>query len=133
MKLARTLMIAAAAAAFLGASAGAAPTSVTIPLKAQNGSGENGTAVISQVPTGIKVVVALTGAPEAAQPTHIHVGTCAHLNKVPKYPLHNTIDGKSTTLVKGVTLAQLLAGHYAVNVHKSTTDLAHYVSCGNIK
>lgn len=134
MKFARTLLVAVAAAAVLGASAGAAtPTTVTFLMKAQNASGETGTATVTQVATGVKVVVSLKGAPEAAQPTHIHVGTCANINKAPKYPLTNTVDGKSSTVVKGVTLAQLLAGHYAVNVHKSATAIGTYVSCGNIK
>jgi len=134
MKFARTLLVAFAAAAVLGASAGAAtPTTVTFPMKALNASGETGTATVTQVGMGVKVVVALKGAPETAQPTHIHVGTCGHINKAPEYPLTNTVDGKSTTVVKGVTLAQLLAGHYAVNVHKSATAIGTYVSCGNIK
>ena len=133
MKLSRTFLVAAIAAALLGGSAlAAAPTSVTFPMKALNASGENGTATITQVKMGVKVVVSLKGAPKAAQPTHIHVGTCGKINKAPEYPLLATVDGKSTTVVKGVTLAQLLAGHYAVNVHKSTTNLATYVSCGNI-
>jgi len=134
MKFARTLLVAVAAAAVLGASAGAAtPTTVTFPMKALDASGETGTATVTQVATGVKVVVALKGAPESAQPTHIHVGTCGNINKAPEYPLTNTVDGKSTTVVKGVTLAQLLAGHYAVNVHKSATAIGTYVSCGNIK
>jgi len=135
MKFSRTLLVAFAAAAILGASAGAAtPTTVTFPMKAQNGSGEHGTATVTQVGAGVKVVVSLKGAPETtAQPTHIHLGTCSKLNKAPKYPLTNTVDGRSTTVVKGVTLAQLLAGHYAVNVHKSATAIGTYVSCGNIK
>lgn len=134
MKFARTLLVAVAAAAVLGASAGAAtPTTVTFPMKALNASGETGSTTVTQVATGVKVVVSLKGAPEAAQPTHIHVGTCGNINKAPEYPLTNTVDGKSTTVVKGVTLAQLLAGHYAVNVHKSATAIGTYVSCGNIK
>ncbi|HUZ50117.1 MAG TPA: hypothetical protein VMW12_10365 [Candidatus Dormibacteraeota bacterium] len=134
MKFARTLLVAVAAAAVLGASAGAAtPTTVMFPMKALNASGETGTATVTQVATGVKVVVSLKGAPATAQPTHIHVGTCDNINKAPKYPLANTVNGKSTTVVKGVTLAQLLAGHYAVNVHKSATAIGTYVSCGNIK
>ncbi len=134
MKFTRTLLVAVAAAAVLGASAGAAtPTTVTFPMKALNASGETGTATVTQVATGVKVVVSLKGAPATAQPTHIHVGTCGNINKAPEYPLTNTVGGKSTTVVKGVTLAQLLAGHYAVNVHKSATAIGTYVSCGNIK
>jgi hypothetical protein len=31
-----------------------------------------------------------------------------------------------------VTIDQLLAGKYAINVHESTSNLGKYVSCGNI-
>ena len=81
---------------------------------------------------GVQVVVTLKNAPDDAQPTHIHIGTCGNINKAPEFALLNTVNGKSSTVVKGVSLKQLLAGHYAVNVHKSTSDLATYVSCGNI-
>jgi len=101
-------------------------------MKALNKSNENGTAMLTQVKGGVQVVVTLKNAPKTAQPTHIHVGTCGNINKSPEFALLNTVAGKSSTVVKGVTLAQLLAGHYAINVHKSSSDLATYVSCGNI-
>jgi hypothetical protein len=40
--------------------------------------------------------------------------------------------GASTTTIKGLTLSTLTSGTYAINVHKSTTDLKDYVACGNI-
>jgi hypothetical protein len=104
-----------------------------VQLKAQNGSGENGTATLTQMKKGVQVVVTIPNAPAAAQPTHIHPGTCAHLNPVPKYPLNNLVHGKSTTLVPGVKLSDLTGGKFAINVHKSTNDLKDYVSCGEIK
>jgi hypothetical protein len=112
----------------------ATPTTITIPMKALNGSGENGSATLTQAgATDTTVVVTLTNAPATApQPTHIHIGTCGKIAKNPEYPLISTIDGKSRTVVHGVTLAQLLAGHYAINVHKSTDAIGTYVSCGNI-
>lgn len=111
----------------------ATPTSITIKMKALNDSGENGTATLTQESDGLKVVVALDGAPATTpQPTHIHIGTCGHINKAPEYALKNTVDGKGESSVPGVTLAQLLAGKYAINVHKSGTDLGTYVSCGDI-
>ncbi|HTZ53659.1 MAG TPA: hypothetical protein VMB20_01240 [Candidatus Acidoferrum sp.] len=108
--------------------------SLTISMRAQNDSGENGTATLSDTSGGLKVVVVLTGAPkDVPQPTHIHVGTCAHINVAPRYPLSNTVNGQSTSLVKGVRLSALTGATYALNVHKSTNDLGTYVSCGNIK
>jgi len=125
--------LALAALAFAAAPATAATGPVTIALNAQNGSGEDGTATLTQTPDGVQVVVSLKNATAAAQPAHIHPGTCAKLDPNPKYPLTNVSGGASTTVVKGVTLADLLAGTYAINMHKSTSDLGTYVSCGNIK
>ncbi len=102
-------------------------------MQAQNGSGENGTATLTQEKTGVEVAVKLAGAPSGVeQPMHIHQGTCAHLSPAPKYPLTSAAGGSSTTLVKGATLAELLASPFAINVHKSATDLKTYVSCGDI-
>ncbi len=115
------------------ASAGATPTMLTITMKALNGSKEDGTATLTQVDAGVKVVIALKNAKGDDQPTHIHIGTCAKINKAPEYGLPDTINGANSTVVKGITIATLLAGHYALNVHKSSKDLATYVSCGDIK
>jgi hypothetical protein len=105
----------------------------TLKLAAQNGSGETGTATLTQVGDDVKVVVSMTGGNAAGpQPIHIHDGTCAKLDPKPKYPLTTVQDGKSTTTVKGVKLADLMNGDYAINVHKSTTEIATYVACGDI-
>ncbi|HUA09579.1 MAG TPA: hypothetical protein VMA98_09915 [Candidatus Acidoferrales bacterium] len=110
-----------------------APTTVTIQMKELNGSGENGTATLTQESDGVLVEVTLTGAPtDTPQPTHIHIGTCGKINKAPEYGLKNTVAGKSSTTVPGIKLADLLAGKYAINVHKSASELGTYVSCGNI-
>ena len=107
--------------------------SVSYPFVAQNGSGETGT--VTLIPAGdtaTTVVIALKGAPSAAQPAHIHLGPCAKLDPKPKYPLSNVVDGKSTTKVD-VPLDQLAGSVYAVNVHKSVDDLATYVACADLK
>jgi Cu/Zn superoxide dismutase len=109
----------------------AAPSTVTVKLSAQNGSGENGTATLTQSGSDVQVVIALSGAPATAQPAHIHTGTCSSLGGV-AYPLTSVTGGKSTTTVKGVTIAQLLAKPNAINVHESADNLQKYVACGNI-
>ena len=111
----------------------AAPSSITVTMKAENKSGESGTATLTQMPDAVKIVVSLTGAPAAAQPTHIHPGTCSKLNPAPEYPLESLVSGKSTTMLKGKKLADLTGGKFSINVHKSTEDLKTYVSCGEIK
>jgi hypothetical protein len=102
-----------------------------VPIKALNGSGESGTATLTDTKAGLKVVLSLKGGGADPQPAHIHDGSCAKLDPKPKYPLSNVVDGKSTTVVKGVTIGELL-GHYAINVHKSTTDIPTYVACGDV-
>ncbi len=111
--------------------AAAAPSTVTVTLQAQNGSGENGTATLTQSGSDVDVVIALSGGPSSAQPAHIHTGTCSNLGGV-AYPLTSVTGGKSTTTVKGVTIAALLAKPAAINVHQSADDLQKYVACGNI-
>jgi len=103
----------------------------TFKLSPQNGSGESGTATLTQHGDSLIVKLALTGS-TGSQPAHIHKGTCAKLDPKPAYPLTTVSDGASSTTIKSVTLAQLLKGTYAINVHKSTTDIKTYVACGNL-
>jgi hypothetical protein len=125
-----TTTIPAVAADNMSSSMMAAKT-MTVKLTAQNGSGENGTAVLSDVTGGVSVVISLKGAPASAQPAHIHTGACPKPGGV-KYPLTNVVNGASKTLVKGTTIAALLASPMAINVHESAADLQKYVSCGDI-
>jgi hypothetical protein len=105
---------------------------LTIPLAAQNNSGENGTATLTQDGSKTKVYIEMTGAPAGSvQPAHIHDGTCAKLDKAPKWPLEALKDGKSTTLVPA-TMAEIMQQKTAINIHKSATELKDYVACGEI-
>ncbi|HMD02324.1 MAG TPA: hypothetical protein VKG44_05100 [Candidatus Baltobacteraceae bacterium] len=125
-----TLVLAGFALAVLPASA--ADTSKVFAMTAQNGSGENGTVVLTSMGDKTKVEVAIVGAPAGvSQPVHIHDGTCATLNPKPKYGLSPIVDGVSTTVVD-VSMASLAAAPFAVNAHKSATEIATYVSCATI-
>jgi len=104
---------------------------LTVDLATQNGSGETGTATLTPMGSRTKVALDVSGGPMAAQPAHIHKGTCAKLDPTPAYPLQNVAEGKSVTTVN-VALPDLKKGSFAINVHKSETDLATYVACGNI-
>src|SRR5688572_22170577 len=67
--------------------------SATVKLTAQNDSGENGTATLTQQNGKTKVVIELTGAPQnTPQPAHIHVGACPNPGAI-KYPLTNVVNG----------------------------------------
>lgn len=108
----------------------AAPTA-TVTMNAQNGSAEDGTATLVQGDGTVTVTISIKNGTSGPQPAHIHTGTCAKLGGVAN-GLTSVVDGKSTTVLKGVTLASLQTGGFAINVHKSTDDLGTYVSCGAI-
>jgi len=134
MKIATAFLSLLAIVSFAGTTAiGATPSpEVTIPMHAQNASGEDGTATLSQEGGDVKVVISLKGAPSTAQPAHIHDGTCSDLKGV-AYPLTSVTAGSSTTMIRSASLAKWLkGGGFAINVHESASDLGKYVSCGNI-
>jgi hypothetical protein len=126
--------VAASAALLCAGAASADPVPVQFAIGAQNGSGEHGTATIVELATGGVIVrIHLTGAPDGVpQPAHIHDGTCAKLDPKPTYPLHLVIDGVSETKLPSVTMADLTKSDFAINVHKSTSDIPTYVACGDI-
>lgn len=130
---ASNLLLTALLAALSTTLVSADPAEIVVPMHALNGSHEDGSAVISQVADGVRVVVTLAQSTTGEQPTHIHVGTCGAINKAPEYSLRSTAGGQSDTVVKGVTLDDLRKGSYAINVHKSADDLGTYVSCGSIR
>lgn len=114
------------------AQSSAMSSAMTVPLLAENGSGEKGTATITPVSGGVRVTLSLTGAPAGVpQPAHIHNGTCSKLGSI-KWPLQNVVNGKSTTTIQNLTIATLMKGTYAINVHKSIPQIAVYVACGNV-
>lgn len=131
MKRFASVLAAIAFAATCLTAASAATNSLNLKLGAQNGSSEDGTATLTQTDAGVKVDIAIPSAPAGPQPAHIHTGSCGNLGGV-AYPLTSVASGASTTVIKGVTIDQLLGGKYAINVHKSTDDLGTYVACADI-
>lgn len=112
-----------------------APHRLVVQMKALNGSGESGTATLSDTPGGLRVVIKVNATSQIAkgkQPAHIHKGYCgASLDPKPEYPLTPVVGGMSTTVVPTVTVAALLASKHAINVHDSK-DIKTYVSCGSV-
>ncbi len=130
----RSLGLALALAGLLAAAIGPAHAAgpVTVPLTAQNSSGETGTATLTSEGDKTKVVVAVKGAPAGvAQPLHVHKGTCSQLDPKPAYGLTTLNNGKSETTID-VPLNTLQASAFAINGHKSAQDAKTYVFCGNI-
>ncbi len=110
----------------------AAANTLTIPLGPENSSGEAGTAVLTEIGGKTTVVIALQGEPSgASQPMHIHDGNCGPNLGGVKFPLTPLANGVSTTTVD-TTIAQLKAAKFAINGHKSASEMSTYVFCGNI-
>ena len=106
---------------------------ITVTMAPQNGSKQSGSGSVTAKSGGVQVTFQVTNEPKgAAEPAHIHAGTCTKLNPAPWKVLANVVNGKSSTLVPGVSIAQLKKGPYAINVHKSLKQLSVYVSCGNL-
>ncbi|MEO8287951.1 MAG: hypothetical protein ABI670_16100 [Chloroflexota bacterium] len=106
---------------------------VRLTLIDENGSGEDGSAQITDLGNGTsKVELIMLNAPDGAeQPAHIHKGTCANLDTNPAFPLETVKNSKSTTIVQA-SLADLTKEKYAINVHKSAAEISVYISCGNL-
>jgi hypothetical protein len=128
----RTAFVTVALGAIVGATAAAYPSTLYLKLYAQNRPGETGVAAIEQIPGGVRIVVKMSGGQNGSQPIHIHTGTCADLDPVAKYALTNIVDGNSTTTISGITLGDLLAGKYVIDVHESSADINRYVACAAI-
>jgi Cu/Zn superoxide dismutase len=141
MKLFRIIgFVSAAAVAMAGVafaqgsmqSSGAMQT-IKITMWPQNKSNQPGTATLTDTKNGVMVSISLRNEPPSfSEPAHIHQGVCTKLNPAPWKPLNNVANGKSMATVAGVTVKQLLASPYAINVHLSSSNLGHYVACGNI-
>lgn len=106
--------------------------SIVVALSAQNDSGMNGTATLTDMDGSTVVKLDLTGAPAGVeQPAHIHTGSCANIGGV-VYPLTSPLNGVSETTL-GVSLEEILAGlPLALNVHKSNAESGVYVACGDL-
>jgi len=115
----------------VGSAVSAKSDSISIKLVAQNGSKQTGWATLTAMGSKTKVVLSVSHS-KGSEPAHIHPGSCANLNPVPKYPLSDVVSGKSTTVVD-VPLSSLQTGHFAINVHAGPGPLIKkYVSCGDI-
>ncbi len=135
----KVTIVVVAALAFIGLSTGGAyaqgagpANRAVIQLAEQNGSGQTGTATLTGTADGkLMVMVELSNGTSVAQPAHIHNGTCANLDPKPVYPLTSLTNGVSDTTVD-VSMETLMAGQYAINVHKSGPEASVYVACGDI-
>lgn len=106
--------------------------SFSATIAALNESGLSGTATVTDVEGKAKVVVSLTGTQaSAAEPAHLHMGTCANLGE-PKFPLTPVVNGASETVLE-VSVDEISANlPLALNIHKSETEMDANVACGDL-
>ena len=105
---------------------------VVVAMNAQNDSGMTGFATLTERSGSTLVELALSGATAGvAQPSHIHMGSCAEIGEV-VYPLESPVNGVSETTLD-VSLDDILAKlPLAINVHKSPEEAGVYVSCADL-
>jgi hypothetical protein len=104
---------------------------VVITLNELNNSGEAGQAIIKENNNSVTVTISLTGYKDEPQPSHLHLGSCDDLGAI-KYPLTNSINGNSVTLIN-TTLAELkVAQPLAINIHESASQAVNFVACGDL-
>jgi hypothetical protein len=105
---------------------------VKVVLAEQSGSGETGTALITQIDGKVIVTLKMNGQPaDEPQPAHIHAGACPNPGAI-AYPLTSPKNGISVTTLD-TTLEELkAAGPLAINVHESVGNATVYVACGDI-
>jgi hypothetical protein len=117
----------------VAAPAGAQDGTLEVDLVEIDGSGINGTAILTDGEDGVTVEIEVTGdAVVGGHPVHIHEGTCDNLDPAPAYPLADIDeDGLSETTVD-VTLDELTASAFAINAHLSAEEIGVYVTCGNL-
>jgi peptidoglycan hydrolase-like protein with peptidoglycan-binding domain len=131
---------------------------ITVPLVMQNDSGLKGSAMITNNEDGNAVVhikmmmrnddmmqrpmESLEGGEwkmnmwkntsTSTFPAHIHLGACPTPGAV-AYPLTSIVDGRSVTVLATSTRGLIHGLPLAINVHKSETEMASFVACGDLK
>lgn len=105
--------------------------SATAQLKTVGGSGESGSAVLTDEGNSrTQVVINVSGGNDPGQQSaHIHIGTCGSNGSI-FAPLNSVQGGTSTSMVS-YALSSLTGGRYYINIHKST-DINTIMACGNI-
>jgi hypothetical protein len=138
-------LVAALAALVATADAGTArrdtPTKITISLRAQNHSGQSGTAVLtSNAPgTSFTVTIKMPNPHQPHNPAHIHNVTCAQYAHMTDFmaryaTINDSLDdlsrGRSTSEVHA-PLAKRTTGHFSINIHAPSGQYP-VIACGDI-
>jgi hypothetical protein len=107
-------------------------------LQPMNASGIRGEVKLQSALAGMGITISVSGAPNGAHlPWHVPLGTCGSggdiVGDASSYPpLHVGADG-SARLSTTVSTPLNERERYYVNVHRSATELAVIVACGNLR
>ena len=113
------------------ATAGSDDDALTLTLAEQAGSGQSGTATLTaDGDDRTRVVVELSNPPAAAQPSHVHSGSCDDIGAVVQ-PLEN-VEGGNAESVVSMSLKELQRGELIVHAHKSEAESKVSVACAEI-
>ena len=105
---------------------------LTVTMHALSGSGQSGTATLTSPSGGHQTLtIDLNAEPKgASEPAHIHPGSCAKRNPVPKVVLKPVVDGRSVTTIPALAST---GGAWVILVHKGDMAAMNmYVSCGDL-
>lgn len=117
------------------------PAQVTPPANAPmlevtfeelNDSGVTGTAQLYEDGDQTIVVLAMEGAGEN-HPAHIHAGTCDVITPEPAFPLANVGPGGESSTRVDISLGDLLASPYVIDLHLAPNELGTLIDCAAIE
>jgi hypothetical protein len=109
----------------------AEPATLELQLEEQSGSGQSGSATLTEVDGGkTRIVIELSNPPAQQQPSHVHPGSCDDLGP-PVAGLSNVVDGQAETVVD-MSLDELRTGELVVHAHKSAQEYDTSVACARI-
>ena len=107
------------------------PGAARIYLSEPSGDYQAGWADITEEASGLRIVISVEPAEPAAQPIHIHAGTCETVGEV-VYSLENVVGGQSSTLLPDLELAAIAHGDMVINLHRSFSEFRVFTACGAI-
>jgi len=102
-----------------------------LDLEEFNDSGIDGTVTLYDAGDRTIVEFDVDGA-GGDHPTHIHAGVCGDLDPEPAFNLENVDENGESTTVVDVTLEELLAEDYAIDMHLAPNELGTLIACADI-
>lgn len=104
-----------------------------LDLEELNDSGIMGTVTLYDVGNGKTIVEFDVEGAGGDHPAHIHAGVCGDLEPEPFETLDNVDDRGESTTVIDVSLDDLLADDYAVDMHLAPDELGTLIACADIE